>query len=61
MRSWIARRMLRATSKRHRYDTSYLAIPRRPLRLGEFQNKLNDRDHGALTSAWRAAWAAAVH
>jgi len=24
MRSWIARRMLRATSKRYGYDTSYL-------------------------------------
>jgi hypothetical protein len=26
MRSWIARRMLRATSKRYGYDTSYLEV-----------------------------------
>ena len=26
MRSWIARRMLRATSKRYGYDTSYLEM-----------------------------------
>lgn len=37
MRSWIARRMLRATSKRYGYDTSYLEMMLRELPSGFFK------------------------
>jgi alkylhydroperoxidase family enzyme len=47
MRSWIARRMLRATSKRYGYDTSYLEMMLResPTAFFKFANLIKATGH----------------